>query len=156
MQKPFYGGSQAANLLPHRQKETPASALIHALTCSSQRRGSTSTGTIVWSVLNASPIVCPTKSPPVSTAAKQPNPRVTPAAMRVELVSSSLRCLVLEAIWVVAMNLLWLKSQVGFNFAPNHSRFLVGLWAVPVDSTCSIPSACFWSLLTMARLSIRP
>ena len=51
---------------------------------------------MVWSVLNASPMVWPTKIPPVSTAAKQAIPRMSPAAMRVELVVSALRCSVLK------------------------------------------------------------
>ena len=49
-------------------------------------------------MLNASLMVYPTKIPPVSTAAKQANPRMSPAAMRVELVVSVLCCSVLEAI----------------------------------------------------------
>ena len=63
-----------------------------------QRRGSTSTGAMVWSVFNASPMDCPTKIPPVSTTAKQLNPRMSPAAMRMEIVVSALRCSVLKPI----------------------------------------------------------
>ena len=58
----------------------------------------TSTGAMVWSMLNPSPMVCPTKIPPVSTAEKQPNPRMSPAAMRMEFVVSTLPCSVLKAI----------------------------------------------------------
>ena len=53
---------------------------------------------IIRSVINASLMLCTTKIPPVSTAAKQPSLKMSPAAMRVKLAFSALRCSVLDPI----------------------------------------------------------
>ena len=57
---------------------------------SPQRRGSISVGVIISTVLSISPTVRPTIREPATTAAKQPTPKIIPAAIRMELLDFSL------------------------------------------------------------------